>query len=51
MGYEGVETDSLITLRVVIGIYMSSVKSALNYQTWKDAKYEIDRIDSELDNR
>lgn len=57
MGYEMLEKDSLITLKIVIEGYIRSVKKYIEKkyikqsQGYKDAVYELDRINSELNIR
>lgn len=51
MGYESIETDSLITLKIALGRYCESVIDKVHSQSWKDATYELGRINSELNNR
>ncbi len=54
MGYETLEKDSLITLKVVLDRYIESVKNKIqrtHSQRYSDAKYELDRINSELNIR
>jgi len=49
MGYESLEKDSLITLNTVLERYCRLDRT--HSQTWKDAEYELNRINEELNNR
>lgn len=54
MGYKLLEKDSLITLKTILDKYKESIKGKVqkeHSQRYKDAIYELDRINSELEGR